>query len=91
MVNSNADALENATVYDREEKKVGTVRQVYLDDQTQKPKFVTVNTGLFGTKETFVPLDSASRVSNGLAVPFAKDFIQNAPSIDAEGHLTPEE
>lgn len=35
MVNSNADALENATVYDREEKKVGTVRQVYLDDQTQ--------------------------------------------------------
>jgi sporulation protein YlmC with PRC-barrel domain len=48
--NIDLDTLEGATVFDSENKKVGTVGQIYLDTNTDEPKFVTVNTGLFGTK-----------------------------------------
>lgn len=85
------DALANATVFDSEGKKVGTVGDVYFDDQTQQPAFVSVNTGLFGMKETFVPYDAADRAADGISVPFTKDFIKDAPHVDADGHLTPEE
>lgn len=85
------DALENSTVYDSDNKKLGTVGQIYLDGHTEEPKFVTVNTGLFGTKETFVPYDAASHTADGLTVPFTKDFIKDAPNIEADGPLSAED
>jgi uncharacterized protein (TIGR02271 family) len=89
--NIDFDALEGATVYDSENKKVGTVGQIYLDTNTDEPKFVTVNTGLFGTKETFVPYEDANHTSEGLKVPFTKDFISDAPNVDANGPLEGDE
>ena len=85
------DSLNNATVYDQDNSKVGSIGQVYLDDQTDEPKFATVKTGLFGTNETFVPLNAATRTEDGFTVPFTKDFIKDAPNIDADGHLDPAE
>src|SRR4028118_2323038 len=40
--------------------KHGTVGEVYLDDETGRPEWATVRTGLFGTKEAFVPLADAT-------------------------------
>ncbi|WP_129658615.1 PRC and DUF2382 domain-containing protein [Rothia halotolerans] len=93
MVNHNLDydALENANVYDNESKKIGTIGQVYLDDETQRPKFMTVNIGLFGSRETFIPLESASQSEDGVTVPFSKNFIKDAPNVEVDGHLTPDE
>ena len=85
------DRLQDANVYDTNGDKVGSVGQVYLDDATNEPTFVTVKTGLFGMKETFVPLNQASQAEDGLTVPFDKDFIKDAPNVDADGSLTPEE
>lgn len=85
------DDLTNANIYDQDNKKVGSIGQVYLDDQTDEAKFATVKTGLFGTNETFVPLNAATRTEDGLTVPFTKDFIKDAPNIDADGHLDPAE
>ncbi len=85
------DRLQDANVYDTNGDKVGSVGQVYLDDATNEPTFVTVKTGLFGMKETFVPLNQASQAQDGLTVPFDKDFIKDAPNVDADGSLTPEE
>ena len=48
-----------ATAYDRDGDKIGKIGQVYYDDETGQPTWVTVNTGLFGTNETFVPLQGA--------------------------------
>ncbi len=65
--------------------------QVYLDDETGRPEWVTVRTGLFGTKETFVPMSDASMADGGLAVPFSKDVVKDAPRVDVEGHLSKQE
>jgi uncharacterized protein (TIGR02271 family) len=71
--------------------KLGSVGQIYADDQTGEPTWVTVKTGLFGTSESFVPLVGASVSGSDLVVNYDKETIKNAPRVDADGHLTPEE
>ena len=71
--------------------KLGTVGEVYLDDETGRPEWATVRTGLFGTKEAFVPLAQADVSGDELRVPYDKDKVKNAPHIDSEGHLSPAE
>jgi uncharacterized protein (TIGR02271 family) len=73
------------------EGKLGTVGEVYLDDQTGRPEWVTVRTGLFGTKEAFVPLADATLSGDELRLPYDKDKVKNSPHHDVEGHLSPSE
>ncbi|MEV0624936.1 PRC and DUF2382 domain-containing protein [Nonomuraea wenchangensis] len=72
-------------------QSIGQVGQVYLNDRTGEPEWVTVRTGMFGMKETFVPLAGSHRSGDEIRVPFDKDKIKDAPNIDVDGHLTIEE
>ncbi len=83
--------LVGADVYDTDGDKVGSAGQVYLDDETGAPEWVSVRTGLFGTKESFVPLQDATLTGDRLEVPFGTSQIKNAPRIDADGDLSPAE
>ncbi|MCF6744426.1 DUF2382 domain-containing protein [Blastococcus sp. KM273128] len=78
-------------VYDTEGQKIGSASEVYLDDETGQPEWVTVRTGLFGTKESFVPIRDADLTDDGLRVPVSKDRVKDAPKIDTDGHLSPQE
>jgi uncharacterized protein (TIGR02271 family) len=71
--------------------KLGAVGEVYLDDETGRPEWATVRTGLFGTKEAFVPLAEANLSGEDLRLPYDKDMVKNAPHIESEGHLSPAE
>lgn len=81
------DTLYDAEVVDQSGDKIGGVGQVYLDDNTQAPAWVTVRTGLFGTKETFVPLSDAQLSGNRITVPYDKQYVKDAPNMDADSHL----
>ena len=83
--------LSGTTAYDQSEDKLGKVGQVYLDDQTNEPTWITVNTGLFGTSESFVPVQGARLEGDRLFVAYDKQQIKDAPNIDEDGHLTPED
>src|SRR3954447_15876335 len=77
---------------DNDGDKLGKVGQGYLDDQTGRPEWVTVHTGLFGSHETFVPLSEATVSGGTLRVPYEKAKVKDAPRVDADqGHLSPEE
>ncbi|NEK59381.1 PRC and DUF2382 domain-containing protein [Geodermatophilus sabuli] len=81
-----------STAFGTDGKKLGKVGEVYLDDETGRPEWATVQTGLFGTKQTFVPLASAEIAGEDLRVPFDADRVKNAPHVDVEsGHLSPQE
>jgi sporulation protein YlmC with PRC-barrel domain len=80
-------SLYDAEVVDSEGQKVGAVGQVYLDDDSGRPAWVTAKTGLFGLRETFVPLHGADLAVGEIRVPYTKDFIKDAPNIDGESHL----
>src|SRR3954468_14267034 len=75
-------------VYDVEGHKVGTASHLYASDVSGAPEWVTVKTGLFGGKESFVPLTGAHAERDGLHVGAHKDLIKEAPRIDDNGHLS---
>jgi hypothetical protein len=77
-----------STAYSSDGDKIGTVGQLFLDDETGRPEFITVNTGLFGNKETYVPVSDATFDGDRLTVPYSKDKVKGAPNVDtADGHL----
>jgi uncharacterized protein (TIGR02271 family) len=72
--------------------KLGKVGEIYLDDETGRPEWATVNTGLFGTKETFIPLAQAVLSGDQLRFPYDKQKVKDAPRVnDENGHLSPDE
>ena len=80
-----------ATAYDRDGDKIGKVGQVYHDDVTDQPTWVTVNTGFFGTHESFVPVSGAELTGDRVALAYDKATVKNAPKIAEDGHLSPQE
>jgi uncharacterized protein (TIGR02271 family) len=85
------DQVAGSDAYGSDGNKIGSVGQVYLDDQTGQPAWVTVNTGLFGMNESFIPLSDASFSGDRLTVPFDKDLVKGAPNVASDGHLSPDE
>ena len=71
--------------------KIGSIGQIYLDNQTDEPTWVTVKTGLFNTSESFVPLADATVRGKDIAVDHEKDKIRDAPRVDPDGSLSPTE
>jgi uncharacterized protein (TIGR02271 family) len=92
MLNSSQlDQVVGSDVYGSDGDKIGKVGQVYLDDATSEPAWVTVNTGFFGSNESFVPVQDASFSGDRLTVPFDKNKVKDAPNVADDGHLSPEE
>ena len=92
----NRENLENlltkgGNVVGSDGTKIGSIGQLYADDDTGEPTWVTVKTGLFGTSESFVPVEGAHNQGEDLVVPYSKEHVKDAPRVDADGHLTPEE
>ena len=61
---SDVEQYLGRTAVDLEGNKIGKIGQVYLDDQTGEPLWVTVNTGLFGNKQSFAPIRDAPNVDD---------------------------
>ena len=91
MTTFDVNAILSSTAYDTDGDKVGKVEQVFLDDNTGEPTFLTVNTGLFGAKESFVPAKDARQDGDRVVLPYQKDVIKDAPKVDADQHLSPAE
>ncbi|NYF16531.1 uncharacterized protein (TIGR02271 family) [Microbacterium sp. AK009] len=85
----NIASLIGGNVTDTDGHKIGTVGQIYVDPDTGRPNWATVVTGLFGTSESFVPLDRADATADGeLRVPYSKDEVKDAPRVDTDTDLT---
>jgi uncharacterized protein (TIGR02271 family) len=72
-------------------EKIGTIEEIYLDEATDQPEWALVNTGLFGTKQSFVPLRGASPSSDGVSVGYDKTTVKDAPKVEPDGRLSQEE
>jgi uncharacterized protein (TIGR02271 family) len=84
-------AAASGNVVSANGQKIGGIGQIYLDDSTGEPSFATVKTGLFGTAESFVPLADATVDGNDIRVNYDKDLVKDAPHVDPDGDITPEE
>jgi uncharacterized protein (TIGR02271 family) len=81
-------AWRGGTVVDRAGDKVGSIDEVYMDQETGEPEWLAVKTGLFGTRLSFVPLAEASRSGDEVRVPYEKAEVKDAPSVDPDGELS---
>jgi len=75
-------------IADRDGDKIGTIEEIYMDAQTEQPDWALVHTGMFGTKRSFVPLREATHEGDTVRVPYEKQQVKDAPSIDPDGELS---
>jgi len=85
----NYEDLYSCTVLDEGGSRIGAVSQVYLDDATGEPTFVTARAGLFGNKEVLVPLVGAFVADDLMQVPHPADVIKQAPAPRPDRRLSP--
>lgn len=71
--------------------KLGTIEEIYLDNESGEPEWALVTTGMFGTKQSFVPLRDASASDEGVTVPFDKSTVKDSPKMDPDGQLSESE
>jgi uncharacterized protein (TIGR02271 family) len=84
-------ALRGQDLMSQDGDKLGTIEEIYLDTDTDQPEWALVTTGLFGTKQSFVPISGASSEGDSLTVPFDKATVKDAPKVDPDGQLSDRE
>jgi uncharacterized protein (TIGR02271 family) len=82
------EAWYDRTIVDTEGAKIGRIADVYFDQDSQRPDWALVHTGLFGTRETIVPITSASMRGDDLVVPYMKSFVKDAPNVESDEELS---
>lgn len=85
---SNPDAMTGASVKGRDGSSLGKIDAIYYDNDTNRPEWAAVKSGLFGGHVSLVPLQNGSWDGNTLTVPFDKDALKSAPHHDPDSELS---
>ncbi len=72
-------------------EKIGKVDEVYYATDDRSPEWLAVNTGLFGTKTSFVPVEGAKPSGEDIQVAYTKDVVKDAPGIKPDEELSQSE
>jgi uncharacterized protein (TIGR02271 family) len=76
------------TAVDTDGSKLGRIEEIYLDSQTQRPEWALIQTGMFGGKSSFMPLEGASSDGDVVTAPYSKAQVKDAPQMDPDGELS---
>jgi len=72
-------------------EKIGKVDEVYLDTTTEKPEWLAINTGLFGLKSSFAPIDGARPEGESVRLAYTKEQVKDAPGVEPDQELNDSE
>jgi hypothetical protein len=84
------DYIHRAAV-DADGNRFGKVSQVYMDEQTGQPLWVLVETGLFGTRQSFAPVHGSRLDGELVVLAVSKDQVKDSPNIDKDAHISDSE
>lgn len=79
--------LEGRIAVDVNGVKLGKIGQVYVDNRTGQPLWVTIHAGMFGKKQSFAPLHGSRPDGDALRLAVTKDMIEEAPGVEADDHI----
>jgi uncharacterized protein (TIGR02271 family) len=85
------NALRGQDLFGRDDEKLGTIEEIYTDAQSGQPEWAVVTTGLFGTKQSFVPIGELRNEGDRVTVPYDKATVKDAPKVDPDGALSHDE
>ncbi len=80
--------LEGSQVRGDDGSKLGSVEAIYYGE-TDRPEWVSVRSGLFGTHVSMVPLQRADYDGQELHVPYDREALKTAPHHDPGRELSP--
>jgi uncharacterized protein (TIGR02271 family) len=75
--------MRGAPVVSNDGEQIGEVEEIFLDNETGKPEWVSLSTGMLGTKHALVPLEGAEVQKNAISVPYAAGQVKDSPKVDA--------
>jgi hypothetical protein len=84
------DYVHRAAV-DPEGNRIGKISKVHLDDKTGQPVWVLVETGLFGTQQSFAPVHGSRREGERVVLAVSKDQVKDAPNVAGDAHVSESE
>lgn len=85
------DSMIGADALDAKDDRIGEVSQVYVDEQTDHPTWVSVRLGLLSGAEVLVPLEDAKWDERSLHVAVERRVAREAPRKEMDEPLTVEE
>ncbi len=71
-------------VLDRDGAKIGTIKEIFLVEETGRPEWALVKIGRLKGHSTLVPLMRARPSQKGVEVDVAKDMVAGAPAVGAD-------
>src|SRR3712207_3000708 len=72
------------SVYSTDGEKIGSIEEIFVDEDTNQPEWIGLGTGFFGTKRVLVPVEGAAMREDGVLVPYTKDHVKDTPDIDSD-------
>jgi uncharacterized protein (TIGR02271 family) len=72
-------------------EKIGTVDEVYLDTASGEPEWLSINTGLFGLKSSFAPIQGAQPEGGSVRLAYTKEQVKDAPGVEPDQELNDSE
>ena len=75
------------TVRDRNDEKIGKIGDLYLDEETDRPAYAGVRTGLLGRRESIIPLEGIIDRDGELIAPYDAEHVHDAPALDPDEAL----
>ena len=83
------DDIRGARMVDRTGARIGKIEDVFLDRHTGCPAWAAVTTGLFGARQTLVPITAAClNPGADVQVPFARVQVEAAPTMEPDDTLS---
>ena len=79
------------TVVATDGDKLGKIEEIYFDQETDRPEWALINTGMFAGKSSFMPLEGATSDGEQVVAPYNKDRVKDAPRFDPDGELSQRE
>ena len=83
----NIAAWREHDVVDAGGQKVGPLRVIYYDIDTDEPLFLAVETGMLRHHLSFLPFAGAKVAQDHIQVPLAKSQIDHAPTLELGAEL----
>ena len=84
MTTESLQSARGQTVYGADGGKIGSIEELFVDEQTGKPEWIGVGTGMLGTKRVLVPVVGMEPSDDGFRVPYSKDQVKDTPDIDSD-------
>ena len=80
-----------STLIDGSRHRLGTIEEIYVDDESDLPLWMVVRIGRFRARHTFVPLAGATRSGDAVLTPYDRLQIEQAPDVDVDEEVPDEE